>query len=202
MGHRQDEPLLWAEGDLRRHLGQRLVPQRDALAVTAPLVLRPADQPPTGSPCATATRAAKLSPGRGGTGLLRPSPNSGPLGCKRGRAGVMSTAADLRLEPGPGERPVPFGSGRRDTQDCGRLIVGEAGEVTQFDKPRLAWVPRREAVERLVERDQILVRLRGGEFIEGLARRAATALEALLAARVVDENPPHGGRRGGEEVTA
>ena len=93
----------------------------------------------------------------------------------------------------------------RDAQSLRRFLQAQPGEIAVLDHPAPAGVRGREAVEREIERQQLL-RLLGGQEALGLVERqsvrSGASLVALAAAGVVDQQAPHGAGGDGEKAAA
>src|SRR5438128_718287 len=66
---------------------------------------------------------------------------------------------DLLMEPGAGVGPVALGGRRGDAEEPGRLGAGEAAEIAQLDQLRLDRVLSGQLAQRLVDGQQVVVRL-------------------------------------------
>src|SRR5262245_37797554 len=115
---------------------------------------------------------------------------------------AASLPAHRRLEPGAGVDPVAVGGARRDAQGLARLLARQPHEITQLDQPGHDRLGRGQLLQRLVQRQQLLVRLRGGGVRERLALGAAAPLLGVLPPRVLNEDTAHRLGGGGEEVLA
>ncbi len=93
--------------------------------------------------------------------------------------------------------------GRTNTDHFGNFIEFHAGEKLELDHTRLAFVQRRKAGQRIVERDEFVGLLRQRQLVVEIAAQVRIrTLGGEAAARVVDENPAHGLRRDRGEVGA
>src|SRR5438105_4598762 len=68
----------------------------------------------------------------------------------RRRRGSASLALELFKEPGPGIGPQQVGRARRDAQDLGRLLAGQAGEEAEFDQFRRPGVRAAQLLQHLI----------------------------------------------------
>ena len=95
-------------------------------------------------------------------------------------------------EPGPGQAPTPRDGGDRDLQEGGDLLIGQAAEKPQLDDLRLPRVDLGQALQRLVESEEVDASgLRAGDrgvegFDEGDVAGVAAAVLRLPAPGVVD----------------
>ena len=106
-------------------------------------------------------------------------------------------------------RSLDVAYGRRDAMECWARDEGEAASIRaqarlykQLDHLRLALVELGEAMQRLVEREQIeIAALAGGELlVQRDARGAAAALLGELGARVIDQDLAHRTRGGTQKM--
>ena len=81
-------------------------------------------------------------------------------------------AFHLAAYPGPRINPISVCGSRRDAEEFGRLIAGQAREVTQLDQPGLDRITFGEPGQSGVECEQILIRL---------GRRDEVGMEVLAA---------------------
>ena len=142
------------------------------------------------------------------------SPNHHAMGGAAARQGhsrgpSRSRSSQGRYAPvkvGAGVGPEAFGRSRGEAQDLGRLGNGQSGEVTELDQAGRVGVFGGQPGESLVEIEQVerVGRHDGSELepFESLPPASATMPPGLLAAGVLDEDPPHGLGGGGEEVAA
>src|SRR5262249_9047311 len=122
------------------------------------------------------------------------------------RSAALSSVDRPERAVQPRARELPFvldGRGR-EVERGGGLFDAEPGEVPQRDDLRLARVGLLEPGERLVDGYEIGQRGIGAHdaAIEIDAVLVAAVLDALVVARALDEDAPHGERRGGEEMPA
>src|SRR5262249_1336518 len=120
---------------------------------------------------------------------------------------IRPMAAELTVEPRPGVIPVASGCCARDAEGLGGLLDGQAGEVAELDQLGLGGGFASEARPPPGEGGHGVRRgTRGGggslDVLEMDPAQAASVLLGLLAAGVLDEDPPHGRGGGGEEVIA
>ena len=115
-------------------------------------------------------------------------------------AGVSRWKSQARPRPSPAR---PCGD---DVQGRGGLVEREPGEKAELDQLGRRGHPR---TDRRVSASSRSIRSSGGASswtspskIEPLAARVAPLLEPLAGAGSVDQNPPHGLGRGGEEMAA
>lgn len=83
--------------------------------------------------------------------------------------------------------------------------MGETAEKPHLDDASGLWMVLREFLERLLERDQHVVRLLGADdqgVIQGDLHAIAAPLLTPASPRMVDQDPPHRLTRYGEEVRA
>src|SRR5262245_43928237 len=108
------------------------------------------------------------------------------------------------LYPGARVSPIGIRGSGGNVEDRRGLLDRQAAEVAQLNESGSPGVPEGQPAKRLVERQQVLGGLRGGDLVrfEGLGRAAAAALLTVFAAGVLDQDAAHGLGRGGEEVPA
>ena len=105
-------------------------------------------------------------------------------------------------EPGPRVLPVPVGDRPREPQRLARLLDGEPAEQVEVSDLRRGGVFLPEAGEQFVQRqDEVGILGEGTDLIEQLEPDPPSApLQPVPIAGMVDQDPPHRFRRGGEEV--
>lgn len=118
---------------------------------------------------------------------------------------LTAQSCHLVEQPRAGVGPVALGCAVGDTQQVGRLLKGEAGEIFLFHELGLARVVGGEAIERLVDEKQLLVvPERRGDVEAGVTgadlRELATMADGALAAGIVNQDTPHALGGGGEEM--
>ena len=122
------------------------------------------------------------------------------------RSGVISRviAAHLCLQPGFGQPPVAHYCIGGHVEDGRGLSDAQPAKEAQLDDATFPLVEFRECLERVVERDEVLVRLVGHDesVVEGHVSGLATAFSRVPRARVVDEDTPHHTSSHGEEMRA
>src|SRR5262245_18692884 len=89
-------------------------------------------------------------------------PNRATRGGKKSRAG-WGASAEAVEQPGAGVGPTAVGRPDRDAEAGGRLLDGQPSEVAELDDRGHGLVLGGELGERLVEREQLVGRLLGGE---------------------------------------
>src|SRR5262245_42254241 len=101
----------------------------------------------------------------------------------------LAAAPELTEEPGLGQAPLALDGPGGDREDLGRLLDAQPAEEAQLDDPALAGIERGQAVERVVERDEVGGALDrdAGCLSERHLRHPAPALEVVSAARVIDQ---------------
>lgn len=114
-----------------------------------------------------------------------------------------SQTANLLMQPGPREGPDTVSSPGRDAQELGGVGVGKTHEIPQMDKFHRLGIHDLQPIQGRVEGHQIFVDLwRGDGHVRQLIPGQISApFDAILAAGVLDQYPPHGLGCGGEEVT-
>lgn len=107
-------------------------------------------------------------------------------------------------QPGPGVGPPTFGSGLGDSEDFRGFFNFQADEITQLHQLRLLRLEFGETVERIVEREQLIVRCGAGdfEFLHVEMRGAPASPLTALASGPSDEDTPHCLGGGAEEMRA
>src|SRR5262245_18221748 len=118
-------------------------------------------------------------------------------------AGARPVAQEL-VQPGPGVGPVAVGGSSCQAEGHGRLVERQAGEEAELDQFRTHRVFPGQALEGIVEGDEVLVRgvVHGRQRVQIDALPTAAALETALLLGAVDEEAAHGLGTGGEEVAA
>jgi hypothetical protein len=105
---------------------------------------------------------------------------------------MVLSLADLLVQPNPRRRPMPLHRGWRHAQNISSLFDGKPAEKSQLDDSTLLCVEFGQAIEGIIERDQIhALALVEGECIVESQPGPSMSLGCLLAARVLDENLPH-----------
>ena len=129
---------------------------------------------------------------------LSPSATKG-LGRRQGFSGffVRISAFHLATKPGPRVNPIAVGGSGGDPEDLGRLVAGQAREVTQLDQAGLDRITFAEFGQRGVECEQILVRFGGGGDVgmEFPPLSCAAVDLATFLAGAFDQDASHGRRR-------
>lgn len=109
----------------------------------------------------------------------------------------------LKLKPTLGEAPIAFDGCAADAERIRDFGFGEANEEFQFDDAGLAGIDLLEALERLVNGDDVGVGMSGGgSILQGGLSSASTAPFSQTGTGMVDENAPHDSGGEGEEVAA
>src|SRR5262245_25250128 len=121
---------------------------------------------------------------------------------KAPRKMVDSGAAHRVAQPGAGKGPVPIRGRGRYPQDRRGLVVRQTPEEAQLHQLRFSRIQGRQARQRLVECQQLIVRSRSSHVVEFEALDVAAVLLALLATCLVDADVSHGGGGRGEKVPA
>jgi hypothetical protein len=105
------------------------------------------------------------------------------------------------MEPCLGQAPVELDRGRRDPEDHGRLVDGQAAEVAHLDDPALPRCDLGERLERLVEGQIGLATIRDAQsLVKSQDDGTPAALGGALLARVAHQDAAYQGRRHGEEL--
>src|SRR5262245_24632497 len=135
--------------------------------------------------------------------MVSPSTSSHPS--VRGlRAELSKKNGKLSAEgiPQPGAGIGPFLSGQvdRDAEQASDVLVAQPGEVAQLDHPGRDRVFGGELAQGLVQGEDVVLGLRGGHVGEFDPPHPPPVFETILAASVLNQNPPHGLGRGGKEV--
>ncbi len=110
----------------------------------------------------------------------------------------------LAEEPGLGHFQVPVQCSRRDVESGSAFVVSEAAKEEKFDDRALSRVDGSQALERLIEFQQIERRVLADDhrFVECDHFRAAPAFLAIVGSGVVDENVAHNAGGDGVELYA
>src|SRR5262245_35938207 len=121
--------------------------------------------------------------------------------------GVLSArgvafAGHLAAEPGAGEGHLAIGGGPREAEDFAGLFDAQPGEVMQLDELAAEGVVAGEAVQGLVQGEEVIRRGEGDGLglLEVAAAVPPASLLGALATGAIDEDPAHGLGRSGEEV--
>src|SRR5262249_37736565 len=108
---------------------------------------------------------------------------------------------ELRVEPAPGKEPPAFSRAEGDAQGLGGFRQGQAAEEPQRDELGLLWIEGDEAIDRLVQCQDLVGGLRCVVPVGQLdALPAAAAFVRALGASVIDQDAAHGLGGGREEV--
>src|SRR4051794_23365003 len=75
---------------------------------------------------------------------------------KREKTGPSGVLQELAVQPGPCVSPVPISRCRRDAQGDGGLVQGQAGKIAQLDELTREVVQDRQALQRIVQGDQLV----------------------------------------------
>jgi hypothetical protein len=120
------------------------------------------------------------------------------------REPLVALALQLLEEPGPGVRPQQIGRAGRDPQDLGRLVARQSGKEAEFDQFRRPGVCLSQLLQHFIEVDEVVARF--VPYDQSLVQvdpcTLSPALDAVLAAGVLNEDAAHGLRRCREEVSA
>ena len=106
--------------------------------------------------------------------------------------------AQLLVQPGASERPVPTHRGWRRTERLGRLLETQASEELAFHYPSFSLVDLLESRERVVDRDEVVEWTFIGRdpFLEDVVERrrgdATTSLDRATPHGVIHEDIAHG----------
>lgn len=118
------------------------------------------------------------------------------------RDGCVSTA-QLAVQPRLRERPVRLDGARAQIEEVRDFLEGEAAEVLQLDDLPLLRVERREALQRIVELQNVHVAVRRAlDTGQGDATEIAATLLGAQLAHVVDEATAQDLRRQRQELGA
>src|SRR5262249_2318666 len=120
------------------------------------------------------------------------------------RASGLEAEPEFAAKPCPCVNPLPIGAACGDSQDCGRLLTRQSGEIAQFHELRLKRIVFRQAMQRRVQCQEVEV-WRGCDQAVGVRAStlpAAAVLATLLAAGVVNQDAAHGLGGGGKEMPA
>lgn len=112
---------------------------------------------------------------------------------------------DFLSEPGLSDDPVALHGLERDAEDGGGFLEGEPGEVALFDDGCGARIGSGEAIEGVIESEELaggLVAEEGSDVVDRNEIRVRAALLALSRACIVDEDAAHGLGGDGEEMAA
>src|SRR5688500_11517232 len=122
----------------------------------------------------------------------------------RGAGSRLVLAGDLPVEPALRLGPVALRRAQADAERLGRLLLRHPAEESALHDLGLSCIDLLEPSERVVDRDQLLGSLLGAELhvVDRDALEHPAALRAAVAARVIDEDPPHRRRGDGHEVRA
>ena len=110
---------------------------------------------------------------------------------------------NLLVQPGTRIGPFTLCSGHGDAEHLRSFLEREADKIAQLDDFSLAGVVSGEPVQRFIDRKRLLfVAKRCGDLEFGHIDmfRPAAALLAMLPARPLDEDSPHGLGSRGEEM--
>ena len=109
-----------------------------------------------------------------------------------------------RAEPRPRVLPVSVGNCPGKTQCLARFLDGEPPEQVDLSDPRCSGVFLPESGQQFVQRqDEIGILGEGTDLIELFQPQPpAGPLQSFPIPRMIDQDPPHGLSRGGEEVAA
>jgi len=118
--------------------------------------------------------------------------------------GCCLVVRQLHVQQRAGEPPLPLHRGHGDIEGGGRLADGHAREVSEHDDSGLARVVALEAIERLVQGQDVDGGSGNGRrhVVQVQALAAATPFEAGLAPGLVDQDLTHGLGGGPEEMPA
>ncbi len=107
-------------------------------------------------------------------------------------------------QPDPGALELALDGRRRHLERLADLGVGQAAEVGELDGVVLAGVEGPQALEGLIERDEVDVELHadGDRLVEGQRCLAAAVAHGMGAAGMVDQDEAHGAGGDGEKVPA
>src|SRR4051794_7376491 len=120
------------------------------------------------------------------------------------RAAPRSYRTHGAAQPGAGHGPFAADGCRRDLQRLGGFVERQTSVETELHDARLLRKDVRKTIEGEIESDDVEVLLFAdvdGEF-DGHRSRAAAALVAPFAPRVIDKDAAHDRRRDGEKVDA
>src|SRR5262245_65771523 len=101
-------------------------------------------------------------------------------------------------------RPVIPGRARGDVQQFGGFVDGQAGEIPQLDQLGLDGVLRRELIEGLIDREQLIVGVWRGEIdlLDIHPLLSAPVTEGAFAAGPVNADAAPGLSGGGYDMGA
>lgn len=110
---------------------------------------------------------------------------------------------DLDLEPALGEGPIALHRGAGDPEGFGDFVFGQPGEELHFDDSAFSLVDGFQAGERLVDGEDVGIRVDGGgRVLELHLDGAAAAALSEAGSGVVDQDMAHDGGGNREEVPA
>src|SRR5258706_7370788 len=105
----------------------------------------------------------------------------------------VSSNRDLVIEPGSGMRPIIPGGAGGNVQERGRLFNGQASEIPQLYEVGLNLVMSSEFIERVIDREKLVVDAGGGEIqlLNIQLHLPATVTHGAFATSPVDEDAAH-----------
>ena len=119
---------------------------------------------------------------------------------------MFDVCLDLAIQPRSRVSPVAFGRGFRKAKHLGSFFNRQADEKSELHQLGLDGVMRGQTIQRLVQREQLIVAHAGGEFegveIESHPFGLAAVAQGFFAPRVVNQDAAHGFSRGGEKMGA
>src|SRR5262249_55675277 len=124
------------------------------------------------------------------------------LACCQRSGSIPLLLTHLATNPRFGYIPIASYRIRRDLQYLGYLFVAQTAKKAQFDHLTPAWINSGEALERLVECDQLARSFprQDGRFVQRDLERAATSFGISFTLSVSDQDAPHYLRSDSKEV--
>jgi hypothetical protein len=126
-------------------------------------------------------------------------------GCLIATPGLQaSLCVHLPEEPGAGVGPVPFDRRLGNSEHLGGLLIGQAGEESQFHQFGFLGVVLRQLIQRLMQREELFIVHAGGEIqsVKIHVFCASAMAQVMFAAGVINQDAAHRLGGGGEEMRA
>ena len=123
--------------------------------------------------------------------MRKTGPDYARKSSRRGRIGVF--ALDFAVQPGPRERPEAIRRPRRDAECLAGVRQRQAREIPQLDELRGGRIGLGQPRQGLIQGDQILARLDGGQVQVGhiVPDQPAAMFVRRLPTRLVNQDAPH-----------
>src|SRR5262245_2929143 len=109
------------------------------------------------------------------------------------RPGSAVRTLQFLEQPGSGVGPQEVGGTGRNAQGPGCLVARQTGEKAQLDELGRSRIGSRQLVQELINFEKVIARLlaKGGGLVQVDADPLAAALDAALAAGLLDQNTAH-----------